>query len=154
RARIETITFPMRVAYPLVEPRELSETDPVELVIFGFVAEYKGYEVALKAMRLLPENFILTIAGDGSEQHPNIPILDSIYGFLHTGEWESAETYPPVRSIQRPFTEDERESLRRRVRITGYVPPGRIATIMRSADIVLLPYRNGPSGSASLGTGL
>jgi glycosyltransferase involved in cell wall biosynthesis len=152
--RIDSIIFPMRLMHPLVEPRKLSETDRVELVIFGFVAEYKGYEVALKAMRLLPENYFLTIAGDTSEHHPNIPILDAIYGFLHNGEWTSVEHYPHVPSIPRAFTDEERESLRKRVRITGYIPPDEIAAIMRSADIVLLPYRKGPSGSASLGTAL
>jgi glycosyltransferase involved in cell wall biosynthesis len=124
--RIDSIIFPMRPMHPFVEPRELSETDRVELVIFGFVAEYKGFEVALKAMRLLPENYFLTIAGGAYEHHPNIPILDSIYGFLHTGEWKSAEEFPPVRSIPRPFTDNERESLHKRVQpslIDDFVQP-------------------------------
>jgi hypothetical protein len=37
----------------LVEPRSLSDADTVELTIFDFVT---GYEIALNAMRLLPEN--------------------------------------------------------------------------------------------------
>jgi hypothetical protein len=44
----------------LVEPRSLSDADTVELTIFDFVT---GYEIALDAMRLLPENYVLNIAG-------------------------------------------------------------------------------------------
>jgi hypothetical protein len=42
------------------EPRSLSDADTVELTIFDFVT---GYEIALNAMRLLPENYVLNIAG-------------------------------------------------------------------------------------------
>jgi glycosyltransferase involved in cell wall biosynthesis len=152
--RIATITFAMRPAGLALEPRPLSEADTVELVMFGFLVEYKGYEVALKAMRVLPENYRLTIAGEVPQFDRNSRILDAILGFLHTGEWVSPQGYKAVTQILRPFAEAERQSMRKRVRITGYVPPSQIPHLMSRADIVLLPYRIGPPGSATLGTAL
>src|SRR5258707_6877921 len=55
--RIKAIVHPMQPGTSLIEPRPLTETTTVELTMFGFVKEYKGYEVALNAMRLLPENY-------------------------------------------------------------------------------------------------
>jgi hypothetical protein len=50
----------MRPTERLVEPRSLSDADTVEMTIFGFVTEYEGYEIALNAMRQLPENYVST----------------------------------------------------------------------------------------------
>lgn len=153
-SRIEAITFPMQPAPALVEPRPLSETDIVELTIFGFVSEYKGYEVALKALRLLPDNYVLNIAGQTHPFQPNDQTLNAIYGFLHTGEWVSPAELKPVPYMKRDFTEAERTALAKRVRVTGYLSPEQVAASMDGSDIVLLPYRLGPSGSAALGTAL
>jgi glycosyltransferase involved in cell wall biosynthesis len=149
--RVASIVFPVEERTDLVEPRPLIRGEPVELLIFGFVAEYKGYEIALNAMRLLPKNFRLTIAG--ANQSPKDPAVKGIPQFIETGQWmrEPGSNLSPVPSAGAPFTPEERLAFRQRVRITGAVPPADVPATFNAADIVLLPYRWGPAGSAALG---
>jgi glycosyltransferase involved in cell wall biosynthesis len=142
--RIEAIVFPMQPGSPLIEPRPLGKTDTVELTMFGFVTEYKGYEIALNAMRVLPENYVLTIAGGPVPFYRNDRTMDAIHGFIQTGAW-----FYPIASVGRRYSSTERQSMEARVRFTGHVPPERVADIMGRTDIALAPYRRS-NGSAAL----
>src|SRR4029077_5270402 len=70
RDRVEAIVFPLTAERDVTKPRPLGEQDKVQLAIFGFVSKYKGYETVLNAMRLLPDNITLVIAGG---KHPCNP---------------------------------------------------------------------------------
>jgi glycosyltransferase involved in cell wall biosynthesis len=144
--QIKTIAFPLQLSRSLVEPRPLGESDTVELLMFGFVAYYKGFETVLRALRVLPQNYCLTIAGDRAAGTWDDPTLNAIHGFIQTGVWD-----PEWRRtlLQRPHSDTDRQSLERRVRFTGHVAPDRIAEIMGRADIALLPYLRS-CGSAAL----
>ena len=144
--QIKTITFPLQLSKSLVEPRPLGENDTVELLMFGFVAAYIGYDVVLNALRVLPQNYCLTIAGDRAPGNWDEPTVNTIHGFIQTGIWNSdwRQTL-----LERPHSDADRQSLERRIKFTGHVPPDRIAEIMGRADIVLLPYHRS-YGSAAL----
>jgi glycosyltransferase involved in cell wall biosynthesis len=150
-ARVESIVFPVEERSDLIEPRQIVRGEPVELLIFGFIAEYKGYEVALNAMRLLPDNFRLTIAG--ASLAPKDPAIKGIPHFLETGKWphEPGSSRAPVPSAGAIFTPGERRSFQQRVRAIGVVPSADVPATLNAADILLLPYRWGPTGSAALG---
>jgi glycosyltransferase involved in cell wall biosynthesis len=146
------IVFPMSPRREIVPPRNLKNDDFVTLLMFGFISSYKGYETALNAMRLLPENVRLVIAGG---RHPSAPgdlTLDAIYGFLETGQWLHKPTIPP---LPKRMTRSERDSLRARVELLGHVSHAKLDEVMNSADIVLAPYTpNGPAGSSAIGLAL
>jgi glycosyltransferase involved in cell wall biosynthesis len=147
RDRIEAVVFPHTAERDVAKPRPLSAKDAVQLAIFGFVSEYKGYETVLNAMRLLPDNVTLVIAGG---KHPTIPgdqTLDSILGFLHTGAWPR----PTMPTLPGRFTTADRGRLRNRVRITGYLSHAEMVNILNGTDIALAIYSEGPPGSAALG---
>jgi glycosyltransferase involved in cell wall biosynthesis len=144
--QIKTITFPLQLSQSLIEPRPLGESDRVELLMFGFVHHYKGYEVALNALRALPQNYCLTVAGDRAPGNWLDPTVNAIHGFIQTGIWD----FDWRRTLlQRPHSEADRQSLERRIKFTGHVAPDRIAEIMGCVDIVLLPYHES-RGSAAL----
>ena len=152
-SRVKAIVYPMRPAESLVEPRSLSDADKVELTIFGFVTEYKGYEIALNAMRLLPESYVLNIAGGCVPSSHNDRTLDAIHGFIQTGRWPYRLQYEPIATIRRRYSEAERQSMEKRVKFTGHVPPECVADIMGRTDIALVPYRRS-CGSAVLADAL
>src|SRR6266849_624134 len=147
--RIKAIVFPMQPGASLIEPRPLDETTTIELTILGFVKEYKGYQIALNAMRLLPQNYVLTIAGGSYPHEPNDRTIDAIHGFIQTGTWPYQSWYGPIATVPRRYLEAERQSIEARVKFTGHVPPGQVADIMGHTDIALAPYRRS-SGSAAL----
>lgn len=86
------------------------------LSTFGFVSRYKGADLALEALRLLPEDFHLAIVGGA---HPNSadPYLDELLGRI------------------------QQSGLQSRARITGYVEPDAAARWFAAADVCLAPYR-------------
>ncbi len=145
--RISDIVFPMNEASAATAPRKIACGDSVVLAIFGFVDDYKGYEAALNALRLLPDNFKLVIAGGPHPQNPRGTTLDSIYGFINTGVWPR----PTMPSVLLPHTCQRRAGLRDRIEITGHLPQDHIAGIIGTADIVLAAYTSAPAGSAALG---
>jgi glycosyltransferase involved in cell wall biosynthesis len=147
RDRIEAVVFPLTVERDVVKPRPLSAEDTVQLAIFGFVSDYKGYETVLNAMRLLPNNVTLVIAGGKHPSNPGERTLDSIFGFLHAGAWPR----PTMPRLPGKFTAADRDRLRYRVRITGYLSQTEIVKILNSTDIALAIYSEGPPGSAALG---
>lgn len=149
--KITDIAFPMFSDLPITAPREIAPGEPVTLVMFGFIAAYKGYDTALNAMRLLPENVKLHIVGDRNPLSPNDLTLDAIHGFLETGQWHHAPKFPPLWDMTRV----ESESLKARVKMVGHVSIADLDAIMNAADIVLAPYTpDGPAGSSALGRAL
>jgi glycosyltransferase involved in cell wall biosynthesis len=105
RDRIEAVVFPLTAERDVAKPRRLSAEDTVQLTIFGFVSEYKGYETVLNAMQLLPDNVRLVIAGGKNPCNPGDQTLDSIFGFLHTGAWPR----PAMPTLPGRFTSADRD---------------------------------------------
>lgn len=98
------------------------------LAIFGFINNRKGYEIAIEALRNLPEEYVLIIAGD-----------------CRTAD-ESKYTDTLKKYI-------EKYALRSRVRFTGFLSHEDISLIMSAADIILAPFKN-MSNSSSLSVAL
>jgi glycosyltransferase involved in cell wall biosynthesis len=147
--RINAIVFPMQPSASLIEPRPLAETATVELTMFGFVKEYKGYEVALNAMRVLPENYVLTIAGGSYLHEPNDRTMDAIHGFIQTGAWPYRMWFGSIASVPRRYSGAERRSMEARIKFTGHLHCEQVADVMGRTDIALAPYRRS-CGSAAL----
>ena len=92
------------------------------LTIFGFIARKKGHLAALEALRLLPPDVTLLIAGGRHK--------DDTTDYVATIE-ERARQFDV------------------RARITGYLPADEIPYVMAATDLVLAPFTE-TSGSASL----
>ena len=86
------------------------------VTVFGFIAPYKGYELAIGAMKYLPHDISLLIAGGIRTE------LDGAYLEKLTAAIVSS-------------------GLQDRVAITGYLSGGRLASALREADIIMLPAR-------------
>jgi len=86
--------------------------------LFGFVSYYKGHDIALEAMRLLPDDHHLVILG-GS--HPR------------------AVGNGLLAALQAALAADP--TLASRVRITGFLPDDEVDLYHAAADICLAPYR-------------
>lgn len=126
-----------RVTYrPMPLPPPPSPADPASfcrehrligrkpLVILGFLARRKGYDVALNALSALPEEYVLVAAGG---EHP----ADR----TGTEAWLRGEV--------------ERRGLGERVRLTGYLAEAELEQAVAAAHLVLAPFRE-MSSSASL----
>jgi glycosyltransferase involved in cell wall biosynthesis len=96
----------------------------VWLTMFGFVGAYKGHDLAVQTLKLLPQNFRLMICG-GS--HP-----ESRDGFL-------CELMKLIKSA----------GLTGRVSITGWLPTDVAELYYAATDICLAPYRLSSNLSAS-----
>lgn len=126
------ITFrPMPVAPPSaapVDPAPLAQRLQLQgkhaLVILGFLARRKGYEVALRALRELPADYVLVAAGG---EHPT----DS----TGTEAWLRQEA--------------KRAGVGDRLRITGYLSETELEQAAALAEVVLAPFLD-MSASASL----
>jgi len=84
------------------------------VTIFGFVVRRKGYEIALEALRHLPDDTVLLIAGGA---HPGD----------RTGFFD--ELKDRIAS----------EGLSRRAVVTDYLPEHRVPVVMAAADVVAAP---------------
>jgi glycosyltransferase involved in cell wall biosynthesis len=85
------------------------------LTIFGFLTPMKGYETALRAIRELPPEVGLVIAGG-----PRTPDMEPYrHQLLHR---------------------IEKDGLRDRVRITGYLDDAEVANVMAASEVVLVPH--------------
>ena len=119
----------------------------VYMTMFGFVAAYKGYEVALRSLLLLPPSFKLIIAGG---QHPATPqdrTLEHILTFLKTGDYPSG-SLAPLPAAERAAA---CQQLAGRVEITGYLKGSDIQRVLDRTSIVLAPYSSdGPQASGAL----
>jgi glycosyltransferase involved in cell wall biosynthesis len=127
----ERVTYrpmPIPPAPPLPDPAPLRRTLGLNgkrvLVILGFLARRKGYDVALEALRHLPEEYVLVAAGGE-----------------HAADRSETEAW--VRG------EAARLGLSERLRVTGYLPEPELEQATALADVVLAPFRE-MSASASL----
>lgn len=119
---------------PIESPREPVDPSPFlrehgltgarPLVIPGFLARRKGYDVALEALRELPPDYVLVAAG---------------------GEHAADRTG----TAERLLAEAVRLGVADRFRITGFLDSARLEQAVAGAHLVLAPFRE-MSGSASL----
>jgi glycosyltransferase involved in cell wall biosynthesis len=107
---------------PLMRRLDLAGKRP--LVLLGFLARRKGYDVALQALRELPEEYVLVAAGGE-----------------HQADTSGTEAW-----LQ---NEVRQAGLSHRVRITGYLPAEELEQAAALAEVVLAPFRE-MSASASL----
>jgi glycosyltransferase involved in cell wall biosynthesis len=94
------------------------------LVILGFLARRKGYDLALEALRRLPEEYVLVAAGGEHEADRT-----------GTEQW--------IRGLAREL------GVMDRLRITGYLSEPELEQVTALADVVLAPFHE-MSASASL----
>jgi glycosyltransferase involved in cell wall biosynthesis len=99
--------------------------DAIILSLFGFIAYYKGHEIALEAMKYLPENYYLLFIGS---PHP--------YG--------KDDTFNRI-----VYTLNRRKKLSDRIKLTGYLPLEVLTEYYKIVDICLAPYRGGTNLSSS-----
>lgn len=116
------------IPHPCLPPRKIT-LDPIDakaelgltpdnklLSIFGFIGKYKGPEIALDALKKLPENYCLALVGG---MHP-----------------ESKDTFLNTLVDAMP------ENLKARVRITGWVDRATADLYFAATDVCLAPYRD------------
>ena len=92
--------------------------------IFGFTVRRKGYEIALDALRHLPEDVVLVIAG-GQHSDDNTSYLSDLKERINAS------------------------GLSKRVMITGYLSDSDVSTVMAATDIIVAPFTS-VSNSASI----
>jgi len=110
--------------------------DGVILGCFGFLSRYKGFEVAIRAANLLPDNYHMLIVGG---LHPE--------GIAH---YETEQRYISfvIKEIKQASP-----ALMERVHFYGAVDNAEFNGIMSACDAVILPYAEvgqGSSGPAAL----
>jgi glycosyltransferase involved in cell wall biosynthesis len=86
--------------------------DRLTALCFGFLAPYKGFEVALQAAALTQGKVDLLVAGGA---HPRLDGRDS-------------------------YAEDLRREYGATARFVGYIPDAKVRDVFRAADLLLLPY--------------
>lgn len=94
------------------------------LGMFGFVSQYKGYDVALKALERLPDHYHLLVVGG---RHPKTQQsdVDTVLDAAADPEFAGRVTY------------------------TGFVTPQERETCLLATDICLAPYHGFPPVSSS-----
>lgn len=92
-----------------------SFADNINLGIFGFIAEYKGHDLAIRAMQYLPERYNLMILGG---RHPNN--MSDV--------------------IEHRLALIEELDLQDRVKVTGYLTEEEFNTYNKDIAIYLAPY--------------
>jgi glycosyltransferase involved in cell wall biosynthesis len=127
-SRVHVVTHGIPAVAPLPDRAEVRHALGLEgrrvLTLFGFLSVKKGHDVALAALRHLPDDVLLLLAGD---RHPD----------------DRTEYVPALRAKIAAM------GLSSRVRITGYLPEGEIPALMAATDLALAPYLQS-SGSGSL----
>jgi len=104
--------------------QQLGWENKTVLTLFGFIVARKGYDVALRALRELPEEFVLLIAG-GKHFADRTGYVEALQADIH------------------------RLGLEKRVRITGYLQEEELTQAMSATDIALAPF-HAMSASASV----
>ena len=126
--RVYIVTHAIPPAAPMPNMDEAKRALGLEgrrvVLLFGFLSAKKGHAAAIDALKALPDDVTLLLAGD---QHPQD----------HTGY---------VADLQAQIT---RLALGARVRITGYLDAARIPVVMAAADVAIAPFVQS-SGSGSL----
>lgn len=105
--------------------RDLGVDGRFALALVGFVGWRKGHQDALDLLAELPEPAVLLVAGG---RHP-----------------QDRSDY-----CDRFADRIRRLGLEARVRVTGYLPPARLAAALAASDVVLAPYRGVLGASSSL----
>lgn len=123
-ARIDKATiiphacFIQPVVSPMAECKEkLGLAGKRIVTMFGFVSRLKGHDLAIDAMRDMPNDIVLYVAGDGRSPDDRLYV---------------DELKAKARSM----------GLDGRVRFHGYASEEDIPCIMCASDIVLMPYRH------------
>lgn len=88
-------------------------TDKFILLFFGFIREYKGLDLLLKALAMLPDDFHLVVAG------------------------ESYSSFDKYNQLIRDLQLDSRISL-----FVRYIPDHEVPLFFSSADLCVLPYKS------------
>lgn len=133
---------------------------------FGYISEYKGYEALVRALPLLPDNYILAIFGS---QHPQSvrprTELDKYLGKLITEIETTTNDVVRAKALrlralrgtavpEADATKFLRYDLIDRVRFMGNLPDPEFIEALRLCDAVVLPYvevGQSMSGVAALG---
>jgi D-inositol-3-phosphate glycosyltransferase len=136
-ALIELGAAPERVLYypmPLAVPKTAADPEPLRrslglerkrvLAMLGFLARRKGYDLAIRALRELPDDYVLVIAGG-----------EHAADATGTADWLREEA--------------ARAGVAERVRFTGYLPEAELEQAAALADVVVAPFRE-MSASASI----
>jgi glycosyltransferase involved in cell wall biosynthesis len=118
---------------PALQPKEdakraLGLEGRFVVTLFGFLSRRKGHGIAIEAMRNVPPNSVLLLAGG---RHP-----------------DDTSDYPEMLE-----TMINSSDLRDRVRITGYLEADTVSQVMAATDLVIAPFTES-SGSGSLALGL
>jgi glycosyltransferase involved in cell wall biosynthesis len=135
---------------------------------FGFLADYKGYDTAIRAMRKLPEDYVLLIFGG---VHPNTvvdgePVNSHLAELMSEIEGNATRSSTFIRKLraasnlaQQPGgTElmkreavDELKSITDRVHFMGSPEEYEFACAIAACDVCLFPYREvGQSASGPM----
>ncbi|MGB8356221.1 MAG: glycosyltransferase [Chthoniobacteraceae bacterium] len=97
--------------------------DRMVLTCFGFITAYKGIHTIAKALRCLPEKYVLLMAGG---KHPESieRSLDAMLEGFEPGDWlpSAAE--------------------KRRIVVTGYLERDKLSTVWEATDVVLSCYED------------
>lgn len=130
RERVYVLSLPWPEPLPLPEAAEAKERFGLHgrrvVTIFGFIARRKGYELALEALRRLPSDVALLIAG-------------------------GRNVYDRTDYVEQLRERVAALGLRERVVITGYLSEEGVAAAMAASDLVVAPF-TAMSASASLAT--
>jgi glycosyltransferase involved in cell wall biosynthesis len=101
------------------------DADRLVVLCFGFVAPYKGLELACEAANLAAGEVQLVVAGGEHPRHPDTEYVARL-----------------------------RSRYERRVRFTGFVPEDDLAAWFAAADVALLPYPRPHASSGALALAL
>jgi glycosyltransferase involved in cell wall biosynthesis len=117
------------VAIDMAEAKAQLGYAPTDVLVglFGFVAGYKGPDVACEAVSLLPDNYQLVIVGG---RHPENKVDNStniISGYI----------YP----VQKDVDSKSELQVRPQIKLTGYLPTAEIDLYRKACDIFIAPYR-------------
>jgi glycosyltransferase involved in cell wall biosynthesis len=108
---IDSVSTPSSQRMRLAKLELGLRADRLNVLCFGFLAPYKGLEVALQAAALAPEVELIVAGGS----HPRLAQTDG-------------------------YAEDLRRRYGTAARFTGYVPDAQVPALFEAADLLLLPY--------------
>ena len=109
--------------------------DAVVIGAFGFLSSYKGFEVVIRALDLLPNNFHLVIVGgvhpEGVVEHSTQqPYIEQLLSEIHPKD---------ARFSGRGAIKMARRRLAR-IHFLGHLDNDRFSAAMAGCDVVVLPY--------------
>ena len=129
----------------LVDYLNVEPTDHL-ICIAGFVSDYKNHSVALNALKLLPSNFKLVIAGG---LHPHADDKSEYLDKLLSANY--SEMYSRKFEGERGDVLFSQSLLDSRVFFLGNQSDEKLNDIIVACDLVLLPYFNTLSGQSGSG---